>query len=75
MALSFVFICNPIDTTCEECLSHDQEVYAAGDPDMPQLPIHPNCRCTLEPVMTGNDDEGGQGMTLEELERIADQDL
>ena len=31
--------------TCRECLENDGEIFDIDDPDLPQLPIHPNCRC------------------------------
>jgi hypothetical protein len=51
----FVFIAHIIDTTCEECEELDGTQWDADDPDMPQLPIHPNCNCRLEPIMLGDD--------------------
>ena len=32
---------------CSACLAHDGKVFQADDPDLPELPIHPNCRCKL----------------------------
>jgi len=52
-ATGFVFIVDKQDTTCEECMSYDGEMYAFGDRDMPKLPIHPNCNCRLEPIDMG----------------------
>ncbi len=31
--------------TCEECLAHDGRKFDLDAEDLPQLPIHPNCRC------------------------------
>ena len=33
--------------TCDECLRYAGEIYTENDPRMPELPIHPNCGCTL----------------------------
>jgi hypothetical protein len=52
-AMGFVFVVDKQDSTCEECLSYEGEMYALGDPDMPKLPIHPNCNCRLEPFDMG----------------------
>ena len=32
---------------CNACLALDGKVFRADDPDIPELPIHPNCRCKL----------------------------
>lgn len=32
---------------CSACLALDGKVFQADDPDLPELPIHPNCRCKL----------------------------
>jgi len=31
--------------TCRECLENDGKTFDLDDPELPQLPIHPNCRC------------------------------
>ena len=38
------------DRVCEECESKHGETFDIDD--APELPVHPNCRCTLVPVMT-----------------------
>ena len=38
--------------TCLNCLSRDGRIYPLEKP----LPQHPNCRCTLSPVLIGADD-------------------
>lgn len=35
---------------CEECASHDGEIYGCDDPDIPAVPRHFHCRCRLLPV-------------------------
>ena len=39
------------DRTCDECESKHGQIYDIGD--APDLPVHPNCRCTLSPVIGG----------------------
>lgn len=34
------------DNTCDECASRDGEIYDSKD-DIPEIPVHPNCRCTI----------------------------
>lgn len=34
------------DNTCSECASRDGEIYYSED-DIPEIPVHPNCRCTI----------------------------
>ncbi|MDE6481412.1 MAG: glycoside hydrolase family protein [Alphaproteobacteria bacterium] len=34
------------DNTCDECASRDGEIYDSED-DIPEIPVHPNCRCSL----------------------------
>ena len=31
--------------TCTECSSNDGMLFYIDDPDLPKLPMHPNCRC------------------------------
>jgi len=39
------------DRQCDECESLNGKIFALGD--APDLPVHPNCRCTLAPVIGG----------------------
>jgi len=39
----------------DECDFYSDEVYDIDDPDKPDLPIHPNCKCYWELVDTGED--------------------
>lgn len=34
------------DNTCDECASRDGVVYESED-DIPEIPVHPNCRCSI----------------------------
>lgn len=42
------------DNTCDECASRDGEVYESED-DIPEIPIHPNCRCTITEDLISSD--------------------
>jgi hypothetical protein len=41
------------DHVCLVCAHFEGEEYDIGDEHRPQLPIHPNCRCWYEHVVTG----------------------
>lgn len=53
---------------CEECEQNDGEVRPLGS-DFPsgddQPPVHPNCRCTLLPVIPGMDEDEGDSYITE----------
>lgn len=36
------------ERVCDLCLSYQDEEYSVDDPDRPDLPLHPNCRCWFE---------------------------
>ena len=38
---------------CELCRSFDGKVYRSGasSDELPKLPLHPNCRCRLVPIV------------------------
>ena len=38
---------------CDDCASHDGEVFENKD-DIPDIPLHPNCRCWVEEVKLDN---------------------
>ncbi|MBR1374071.1 glycoside hydrolase family protein [bacterium] len=40
---------------CDDCASHDSEIFEDKD-DIPEIPVHPNCRCWVEEVKL--DDNG-----------------
>lgn len=42
------YICNDGPTSCEACRSKNGKIYDAKS--APQLPIHPNCGCSLVPA-------------------------
>ena len=41
------------DRVCEDCAGRDGTVYDCDDPDIPSLPRHFHCRCSLIPVSSG----------------------
>jgi len=42
------------ENTCDECASRDGVIYENED-DIPEIPVHPNCRCTItEEVISPN---------------------
>lgn len=43
----FRFVAEDDEKCCDACKNHNNEIFQENDPDMPQLPIHPNCRCKL----------------------------
>ena len=46
------FISDKGPNSCEECLKHHGKIFGTDDPDKPKLPIHPNCRCKYEEVIS-----------------------
>lgn len=51
----FMWICEGDDLVCDECAELDQEIMLGEEADA-IYPLHPNCRCVLEPVMEDDDD-------------------
>ncbi|MCP4354822.1 MAG: hypothetical protein GY793_04170 [Proteobacteria bacterium] len=39
--------------SCEACAEHDGEIFDSLE-DVPELPVHPNCKCAIEAVIEGN---------------------
>ena len=48
------FVSDKGPNSCEDCLKHHGEVFQLDDPEKPELPIHPNCRCKYE-LLTQDD--------------------
>ena len=46
--------------SCEACLKHHGEIFRLDDPNKPELPSHPNCRCKYE-LLTPNEVASYQG--------------
>ena len=42
--------------TCQECSDNDGNIFDIDDDDLPQLPIHPNCRCKYVSITAPNKD-------------------
>lgn len=42
------------DNTCDECASRNGKIYYSEN-DIPELPTHPNCRCTITEDLIGPD--------------------
>lgn len=53
----WVFTATPGERTCPICSGFDGKVYKRGE-TKPRLPLHPNCRCTLRPLMRSWDSFG-----------------
>lgn len=51
----FMWICEGDDLVCDDCAELDQTVMLGEEADA-IYPLHPNCRCVLEPVMEDDDD-------------------
>lgn len=48
------FISDKGPNSCKECLKYHEKIFRADDPDKPELPIHPNCRCKFIEVKAPN---------------------
>lgn len=49
------------DYPCPQCAKHDGNVWDVDDPDAPEVPVHPNCRCVFAPsVSVGADSSVSQ---------------
>ncbi len=44
------FVSEEGEKCCEECLKYHDLIFEEDDKDIPQIPIHPNCRCHYEYV-------------------------
>lgn len=45
--LVFVLVTQKDEKVCEECMSLESEFWLSGDPAIPDVPVHVNCRCRL----------------------------
>lgn len=55
----YMWVCEADDLVCEECAEYDGEVITGKEADE-IYPLHPNCRCVLEPLEEDEDDEDGE---------------
>ena len=40
-----LYVADSGENTCQDCLDNDGRIFDIDDPELPQLPIHPHCRC------------------------------
>ena len=40
-----MYVADKGKNTCQECIRHDGKTFDIDDPGLPQLPVHPHCRC------------------------------
>ena len=40
-----LYVADNGENTCRECLNNDGRIFDIDDSELPQLPIHPHCRC------------------------------
>ena len=53
---TMLLFCTALDNSvCGACNDHGGKIYKSDDPDLPNPPLHPNCRCRLIPVPNGDD--------------------
>ena len=45
LPVKIMYVADKGENTCRECLENDGEIFDIDDPELPQLPIHPHCRC------------------------------
>ena len=43
--LKVLYVSDNGENTCQDCLDNDGRIFDIDDPELPQLPIHPHCRC------------------------------
>ena len=43
--IKVLYVADNGENACRECLDNDGKVFDIDDPGLPQLPIHPHCRC------------------------------
>jgi SPP1 gp7 family putative phage head morphogenesis protein len=53
---TMLLFCTALDNSvCGACNDHEGKIYKSDDPDLPNPPLHINCRCRLIPVPNGDD--------------------
>ena len=58
----YIWICEGDDLVCEDCEEYDGVLITGAQADE-IFPLHPNCRCVLEPLM--EDDDDGEDDTID----------
>ena len=43
--IKVLYVADNGENTCRECLDNDGKIFDIDDSELPQLPIHPHCRC------------------------------
>jgi len=43
--VKILYVADNGENTCQECLDNDGKIFDIDDPGVPQLPVHPHCRC------------------------------
>lgn len=62
----YLWICEGDDLVCEDCEEYDNTVITAAEADA-IYPLHPNCRCVLEPLMEDDDDGEDDMLGMDDL--------
>ncbi len=57
--------------TCNECASRDGAVYESED-DIPEIPVHPNCRCSITEDVIGPDGKTLSSKPYTQKKSVAD---
>ena len=68
------FVSDKGPNSCEKCLAFHGRVFRADDPEKPELPIHPHCRCRYEELSESeakvlNDAEHVHAVTVQSAPR------
>ena len=64
------FVSDKGPNSCKACLEHHGRIFKQNDPNKPQLPIHPNCRCKYEELTTDKVAELQQNVQTAQAELI-----
>jgi len=65
VGLRKVFLCAHIlEWPCDVCSPYDGQVFDVDDRDAPELPLHPNCRCTYADFVPGLSEKISGAMVL-----------
>ncbi|MCP4354723.1 MAG: hypothetical protein GY793_03635 [Proteobacteria bacterium] len=68
--VKYKWIADNGENSCEACAEHDGEIFDSLE-DVPELPVHPNCKCMIEAVMD-EDVESMAGEIESILEKISE---
>ena len=59
-----LYVADSGKNTCRECSDNDGKIFDIDDPGLPQLPIHPHCRCKYVSVAEPYEDVGEGSSTV-----------